>query len=43
LKRVTEHIKSRISHAEKRVARFKEDHGENPEQTHNYFGGYSLG
>lgn len=33
----------RISHAEKRVLSIKESHGDNPTETHNYYGGHSLG
>ena len=43
MKNIIDYIESRISHAEKRVVIYKEGHGENPEQTYNYFGGHHLG
>lgn len=36
-------LNKRIAKANKRVDMFKESHGDNPNQTHTYFGGWSLG
>lgn len=33
----------RIAHVSRRVVSIKESHGESPNETHNYFGGHSLG
>ncbi|MCY9593990.1 hypothetical protein [Paenibacillus chitinolyticus] len=40
---IRDFLAKRITYAKRRAFTYKNEHGENPEQTHNYFGGYSLG
>ncbi|KEK22507.1 hypothetical protein BAGA_19095 [Bacillus gaemokensis] len=38
-----EFLSKRIRHARNRAIAIKETHGDNPNETHNYFGGHTLG
>ncbi|WP_259345495.1 hypothetical protein [Priestia aryabhattai] len=43
MKDIKKYLEGRISHAKKRASLLKESHGKTPNETHNYFGGQSLG
>lgn len=43
MEKLTEYLSKRIEHTEKRIVATKDNHGEKPEQTHNYSGGHQLG
>lgn len=43
VERIRNYVEKRLARAEKRVNEIAADQGEKPEQTHNYFGGRSLG
>lgn len=43
MENLKEYINGRISHANKRVKQFRDSHGDNPNETHTYHGGWSLG
>lgn len=36
-------LKGRMKHAERRVSEIKAEQGDTPHETHNYFGGHTLG
>lgn len=37
------HIEARLKHANNRVDALREEHGDHPDTTHTYHGGWSLG
>lgn len=41
--KVKKSIERKIKRAEKQIEFLKESHGDNPNQTHTYWGGWSLG
>lgn len=43
MKTLIDYLSKRIAHAEKRIEVFKKSHGDNPGETHTYFGGWDLG
>lgn len=42
-KNIKQYLQKRIEHANKRAKKIEESHGDNPGETHTYFGGKSLG
>lgn len=43
LDEIKEFLVKRISHAEKRFNQIQQEHGDNPSETHTYWGGKNLG
>lgn len=43
VERLRKQVQRRATHAKKRAEQIAEQHGDSPNQTHNYFGGQTLG